>query len=46
MFPFWSCLHSIQFWWNFRHLPNILFVHFNDLLKKLENEIRKKYLAR
>jgi aryl sulfotransferase len=31
-YPFWSNLGHTQSWWNFRSLPNILFVHFNDLL--------------
>jgi aryl sulfotransferase len=40
-YPFWSTLNFIQTWWNFRHLPNIIFVHFNDLLKNLEGEIQR-----
>ncbi|MEZ4619859.1 MAG: sulfotransferase domain-containing protein [Caldilineaceae bacterium] len=36
-----------QSWWNFRHLENILFIHFNDLLQDLPGEIRHiaDYLA-
>lgn len=40
-YPYWSNMHHIQTWWNYRHLPNILFVHFNDLLTNLEAEIRR-----
>jgi aryl sulfotransferase len=40
-YPFWSNMRHIQTWWNFKHLPNILFVHFNDLLSNLEAEIRR-----
>jgi aryl sulfotransferase len=40
-YPFWTNLHHTQSWWNFRHLPNILLVHFNDLLRDLEGEIRR-----
>lgn len=40
-YPWWSCLHHVQTWWNFRDLPNILYVHYNDLLKDLEGEIRR-----
>jgi aryl sulfotransferase len=40
-YPFWSILHHTQTWWEFRHLPNILFVHYNDLLQDLEGEIRR-----
>ena len=38
-YPFWSNLRHVQTWWDFSHLPNILFVHFNDLLSNLEGEI-------
>ena len=27
-FPFWSNMRHVQTWWSYRHLPNILFVHF------------------
>lgn len=37
--PFWGNLHHTQTWWDYRHLENILFVHFNDLLVNLKNEI-------
>ena len=34
-------MHHIQSWWNYRHLPNILFVHYNDLKENLTGEIRR-----
>ncbi len=40
-YPFWSNFRHTQTWWNFRHLPNILFVHFNDLLKDLNSEVKR-----
>lgn len=40
-YPFWSNLRHVQTWWDFRHLPNILFVHYNDLLANLEGEIAR-----
>jgi aryl sulfotransferase len=40
-YPYWSNLRHIQTWWNYRHLPNILLVHYNDLLETLEVEIRR-----
>jgi aryl sulfotransferase len=40
-YPYWSNLHHVQTWWDFRHLPNILFVHFNNLLSDLKGEIRR-----
>ena len=40
-YPWWSNLHNVQSWWDYRHLTNILFVHYGDLLADLENEIRR-----
>jgi aryl sulfotransferase len=38
-YPFWSNLRHTQSWWEWRHLPNIVFVHFNDLLSNLSREV-------
>ncbi|WP_051311468.1 sulfotransferase domain-containing protein [Zooshikella ganghwensis] len=43
-YPFWGNLYHTQSWWSYRHLENIYFVHYNDLLANLANEI--KLLAR
>ncbi|MEZ4682868.1 MAG: sulfotransferase domain-containing protein [Caldilineaceae bacterium] len=40
-FPYWGNLHHSQTWWNYRHLPNILFVHYSDLKRDLTGEIRR-----
>ena len=40
-YPFWSHLHHAQSWWDYRELPNILFVHFADLLADPDAEIRR-----
>ena len=40
-YPYWGNLHHTRTWWNYRHLPNILFVHYNDLLADLAGEIRR-----
>ena len=40
-YPFWSHFQHAQSWWNYRHLPNILFVHFDDLLRDLDGEMRR-----
>jgi aryl sulfotransferase len=40
-FPFWSHLHHAKSWWDFRHLPNILFVHFDDLLNDIDGQMRR-----
>ena len=37
--PFWGTMHHIQSWWQFRHLANILFVHFEDLKRDLDAEV-------
>ena len=38
--PYWSHLSNVQSWWDYRHLPNIRLVHYNDLLADTETEIR------
>ena len=40
-YPYWANMRHVQTWWKYRHLPNILFVHYNDLLQNLEGEIRR-----
>jgi aryl sulfotransferase len=40
-YPFWSNMRHIGTWWDYRHLSNILFVHYNDLLRDLPGEIRR-----
>ncbi len=40
-YPFWSNLHHTQSYWDFRHLPNICFIHYNDMLADLGASVRK-----
>jgi aryl sulfotransferase len=40
-YPYWSSSHHAQTWWDFRHLENLLFVHFGDLLARPAVEIRR-----
>lgn len=40
-YPFWGNLHHTAAWWEYRHLDNILFVHFSDLLANLPGEIQR-----
>ncbi len=40
-YPYWSSPHHLATWWPYRHLPNILFVHYNDLLRDIEGEMRR-----
>jgi aryl sulfotransferase len=40
-YPFGSPLRHAQSWWDFRHLPNILFVHYADLLADFQAEAQR-----
>lgn len=40
-FPFWSHFSHAQSWWDYRHLGNLLHVHFADLLADLDGEMRR-----
>ena len=39
--PFWSHHHHITTWWEVRDLPNVLFVHYDDLKADVETEMRR-----
>jgi aryl sulfotransferase len=39
--PYWSHLHHARTWWEWRGLPNVRLVHFHDLLRDLEGEMRR-----
>jgi aryl sulfotransferase len=39
--PFWSNLHHTQSYWEYRHLPNLLFVHYADLLADPAGQIQR-----
>lgn len=40
-YPYRGNLHHTRTWWAYRHLPNTLCVHYNDLLGNLGSEIRR-----
>ena len=40
-YPYWSNLHCVKTWWEYRNLPNILFVHYADLLKDRKGQIKR-----
>ena len=40
-YPFWGNMHHTQTYWDYRHLPNFLFVHYADLLADLEGSVRR-----
>ena len=39
-YPWWGNMHHTKTFWEFRDLPNFLFLHFNDLLKDLKHYIK------
>lgn len=40
-YPFWSFWENVRSWWQIRALPNVLFVHFNDLKRDMPGEMRR-----
>ncbi|HRY16080.1 MAG TPA: sulfotransferase domain-containing protein [Candidatus Competibacteraceae bacterium] len=40
-YPFWGNMHHAQTWWNYRHLDNIQFFHYADLLANPTSEIKR-----
>jgi aryl sulfotransferase len=39
--PAWLFLEHVQSWWQFRHLPNVLLVHYSDLIKDKLKEVER-----
>ena len=39
--PFWPFWDNLRSWWAIRDLPNVLVVHFNDLKRDMEGEMRR-----
>ena len=39
--PFWPFWENVRTWWPFRHLPNVLFVHFANLKRDMPREMRR-----
>ncbi|HZI39338.1 MAG TPA: sulfotransferase domain-containing protein [Acidimicrobiia bacterium] len=39
--PFWSHHYHAAAWWEFRALENVLLIHYNDLQRDLEGEMRR-----
>jgi aryl sulfotransferase len=40
-YPFWGNMHHTRTYWDYRHLPNFLFLHYADMLADLEGTIRR-----
>jgi len=39
--PFWGNMHHTQSYWEWRHLPNFLFLHYADMRADHEGTVRK-----
>lgn len=39
--PFWPFWDNLRSWWQIRALPNVLFVHFNNLKRDMPGEMRR-----
>jgi aryl sulfotransferase len=39
--PWWSHLYNVQSWWDYRHVPNVLLLHYADLTEDTEREARR-----
>jgi aryl sulfotransferase len=39
--PYWPFWENIRTWWQIRHLPNVLLMHFNDMKRDLPGSIRR-----
>jgi aryl sulfotransferase len=40
-YPFWSLWENVRSWWEIRHLPNVLMVHYADLKADLSGQMRR-----
>jgi aryl sulfotransferase len=40
-YPFWSFWDNVRTWWEIRHLPNVLFVHYADLKRDMPGQMRR-----
>lgn len=39
-YPWWSLWENASSWWAIRELPNVMLIHFEDLKRDMEGEIR------
>jgi aryl sulfotransferase len=40
-YPFWAFWENIRSWWEIRHLPNVMVVHFADLKRDMGGKMRE-----
>lgn len=39
--PFWPFWENVRSWWEIRHLPNVMLLHFEDLKRDMPGEMRR-----
>ncbi|WP_367025625.1 sulfotransferase domain-containing protein [Methylococcus sp. ANG] len=39
--PFWPFWENVSSWWQVRHLPNLMFLHFADLKRDMPGQMRR-----
>ena len=39
--PFWPFWENVRSWWEIRHLPNVILVHFEDLKRDMPGQMRR-----
>jgi len=40
-YPLWPFWPNVRSWWNLRHLPNVMLIHFNDMKRDLAGSVRQ-----
>lgn len=40
-YPFWSMWENVRSWWEIRHLPNVLMLHYAQLKQDLPGQMRR-----
>ncbi len=40
-YPFWSYWQNVESWWNIRHLPNVMLLHYAELKRDMPSQIRR-----
>lgn len=40
-YPFWSLWENVRSWWAIRELPNVMFVHFEQLKRDLPGQVER-----
>lgn len=39
--PFWPFWENVRTWWEIRHLPNVLMIHFEEMKRDMEGQMRR-----